>query len=148
MSRVMNAVRRFARTKDSGELFHEAQRRHVAFGEVQTVPQVAANPQLEFRNTFRAVDGFPEVRMPSPFAVVPRNAVSLAVRTRGPVLAGRAARGLEQPSFAAADVPRSLSSRVPRRPASHSRACASWTSRGCWPGRSRTASWATSVPTC
>ncbi len=69
MSRVMNAVRRFARTKDSGELFREAQRRHLAFGEVQTVPQVAANPQLEFRNTFPAVDGFPDVRMPSPFAV-------------------------------------------------------------------------------
>ena len=69
MSRVMDAVRRFARTKDSGELFREAQRRHLAFGEVQTVPQVAANPQLEFRNTFRAVDGFPAVRMPSPFAI-------------------------------------------------------------------------------
>ncbi len=59
----------FARTKDSGELFREAQRRHLAFGEVQTVPQVAANPQLEFRNTFRSVDGFPAVRMPSPFAI-------------------------------------------------------------------------------
>jgi crotonobetainyl-CoA:carnitine CoA-transferase CaiB-like acyl-CoA transferase len=68
MPRVMSAARRFARTKDSGELFREAQRRHLAFGEVQTVPQVVTNPQLEFRNTFRAVDGFPDVRMPSPFA--------------------------------------------------------------------------------
>ena len=53
MPRVMTAIRRFARTKDSGELFLEAQRRHIAFGEVQTVAQVAANPQYEFRGTFR-----------------------------------------------------------------------------------------------
>jgi crotonobetainyl-CoA:carnitine CoA-transferase CaiB-like acyl-CoA transferase len=66
--RVMNAVKRFARTKDSGELFLEAQRRHIAFGEVQTVAQVAANPQYEFRGTFRAVDGFEQVRLPGPYA--------------------------------------------------------------------------------
>ena len=68
MPRVMNAIRRFALTKDSGELFLEAQRRHIAFGEVQTVAQVVANPQYEFRGTFRAVDGFQQVRMPGPFA--------------------------------------------------------------------------------
>ncbi len=66
--RVMNAIRRFARTKDSGELFHEAQRRHIAFGEVQTIAQVATNPQYEFRGTFRSVDGADGVRMPGPFA--------------------------------------------------------------------------------
>ena len=49
MPRVMNAIKRFALTKDSGELFLEAQRRHIAFGEVQTVAQVAENPQYEFR---------------------------------------------------------------------------------------------------
>ena len=68
MPRVMNAIRRFAATKDSGELFHEAQRRHVAFGEVQTVAQVAANPQYQHRGTFRAVDGFPSARLPGPIA--------------------------------------------------------------------------------
>jgi len=68
MPRVMNAIRRFAATKDSGELFHEAQRRHVAFGEVQTVAQVAENPQYEFRGTFRAVEGFSAARLPGPFA--------------------------------------------------------------------------------
>lgn len=68
MPRVMSAMKRFALTKDSGELFHEAQRRHVAFGEVQTVAQVAINPQYEYRGTFRAVDGFDEVRMPGPYA--------------------------------------------------------------------------------
>jgi crotonobetainyl-CoA:carnitine CoA-transferase CaiB-like acyl-CoA transferase len=68
MPRVMNAIKRFALTKDSGELFQEAQRRHIAFGEVQTVSQVATNPQYEFRETFRSVEGFDQVRMPSPFA--------------------------------------------------------------------------------
>jgi len=68
MPRVMNAIRRFARTKDASELFHEAQRRHIAFGEVQTVAQVVTNPQYEFRKTFRAVEGAEAVRMPGPFA--------------------------------------------------------------------------------
>ncbi len=68
MPRVMAAIKRFARTKDSGELFHEAQRRHIAFGEVQTVPQVAQNPQYEHRGTFRAVEGVPAVQMPGPYA--------------------------------------------------------------------------------
>jgi crotonobetainyl-CoA:carnitine CoA-transferase CaiB-like acyl-CoA transferase len=69
MPRVMNAIKRFALTKESGELFHEAQRRHIAFGEVQTVAQVATNPQYEFRGTFRPVEGFPGVRLPGPLAV-------------------------------------------------------------------------------
>ena len=68
MPRVMAAVKRFALTKDSGELFAEAQRRHIAFGEVQTVAQVAANPQYEHRGSFRPVESFPDVRMPGPFA--------------------------------------------------------------------------------
>ena len=68
MPRVMAAVKRFALTMDSGELFAEAQRRHIAFGEVQTVAQVAANPQYEFRGSFRRVEGHADVRMPGPFA--------------------------------------------------------------------------------
>ncbi len=66
--RVMNAIRRFCLTKDSGELFLEAQRRHIAFGEVQTVAQVVDNPQYEFRGSFRPVEGVEDVRMPGPFA--------------------------------------------------------------------------------
>jgi crotonobetainyl-CoA:carnitine CoA-transferase CaiB-like acyl-CoA transferase len=68
MPRVMNAIRRFALTKDSSELFLEAQRRHIAFGEVQTVAQVAEGPQYEFRGSFRPVEGFEQVRMPGPIA--------------------------------------------------------------------------------
>ncbi len=68
MPRVMAAVKAFALTMDSGELFAEAQRRHIAFGEVQTVAQVAANPQYEYRGSFRPVEGFADVRLPGPFA--------------------------------------------------------------------------------
>jgi crotonobetainyl-CoA:carnitine CoA-transferase CaiB-like acyl-CoA transferase len=68
MPRVMDAIKRFALTKHSGELFHEAQHRHVAFGEVQTVAQVASNPQHEYRGTFRPVEGFEQIRMPGPYA--------------------------------------------------------------------------------
>jgi crotonobetainyl-CoA:carnitine CoA-transferase CaiB-like acyl-CoA transferase len=66
--RVMNAIKRFVLTKDSSELFMEAQRRHIAWGEVQTVAQVAKNPQYEFRQSFRSVDGFEQVRLPGPIA--------------------------------------------------------------------------------
>ena len=68
MPRVMAAIKRFALTKDSGELFTEAQRRHVAFGEVQTIAQVAVNPQYEYRGSFRQVAGFDDIRVPGPFA--------------------------------------------------------------------------------
>lgn len=68
MGRVMAAFKRFARTRDSGEIFQRAQALHVAFGEVQTVAQVAANPQYEYRGTFREVSGAPGVRMPGPLA--------------------------------------------------------------------------------
>jgi crotonobetainyl-CoA:carnitine CoA-transferase CaiB-like acyl-CoA transferase len=68
MPRAMAAIKRFARTKDSGELFAEAQRRHIAFGEVQTIAQVAVNPQYAHRGSFRPTDGFPDVRTPGPYA--------------------------------------------------------------------------------
>ena len=69
MAEIMDAVSRFAATKPSGELFNEAQKRHIAFGEVQTVEQVAANPQYEHRGFFGDAtwDGSP-VRMPARLA--------------------------------------------------------------------------------
>lgn len=54
---VMDATRRFALTKDAGPLFLEAQSRHVAFGEVQSVAQVATNPQFEFRGFIHEIAG-------------------------------------------------------------------------------------------
>ena len=46
---LMAAIKRFCLTGDAGELFAEAQKRHIAFGEVQSVAQVAANPQFAHR---------------------------------------------------------------------------------------------------
>ena len=67
--RVMKTVAGFARTKDASQLFHAAQARKLAFGEVQSIAQVVENPQHEFRQFFRRVgwDG-PEVRIPGPVA--------------------------------------------------------------------------------
>jgi crotonobetainyl-CoA:carnitine CoA-transferase CaiB-like acyl-CoA transferase len=69
LSGMMDIVAEFAKTKDAGELFHAAQDRHIAFGEVQTVAQVAANPQHEFRRFFREVAwGGSKVVVPGPLA--------------------------------------------------------------------------------
>jgi crotonobetainyl-CoA:carnitine CoA-transferase CaiB-like acyl-CoA transferase len=66
---VMETIAGFARTMDAGELFREAQQRHIAFGEVQNVSQVAANPQHQFRGFFRSVDWpGPTVTIPGPVA--------------------------------------------------------------------------------
>ncbi len=67
--RVMRTVAGFAQTKDASSLFQAAQARKIAFGEVQSIAQVATNPQHEFRQFFRRVgwDG-PEVRIPGPVA--------------------------------------------------------------------------------
>ena len=48
--------------EDSGAVFEEAQRRHIAFGEVQTVAQVANNPQHAFRKFYETVSGTSVVR--------------------------------------------------------------------------------------
>ncbi len=66
---VMDVVAEFAKTMDAGALFHGAQDRRVAFGEVQTVAQVASNPQHLFRGFFRPVDwSGSEVIVPGPIA--------------------------------------------------------------------------------
>ncbi|MGH9006238.1 MAG: CoA transferase [Acidimicrobiales bacterium] len=69
LGRVMDTIGEFAKTKDAGELFHSAQERHIAFAEVQTVAQVATNPQHEYRRFFRPVDwAGPDVSIPGPIA--------------------------------------------------------------------------------
>ncbi len=66
---VMAVVGDFATTKDAGDLFKEAQSRHIAFAEVQSVSQVATNPQHEYRGFFRDTDwGGPKVTIPGPVA--------------------------------------------------------------------------------
>ena len=62
MPELMKAMKAFTLTKDADELFSEAQKRHIAFGEVQGVAQVATNPQFEFRNLYSDIpvpDGDP-----------------------------------------------------------------------------------------
>lgn len=69
LDKVMAVVTAFATTKEAGELFREAQARHIAFAEVQNVAQVAANPQHEHRGFFRKVDwDGPAVVLPGPVA--------------------------------------------------------------------------------
>lgn len=53
---LMALISRFCRTRDAGELFTEAQSRRVAFGEVQSVPQVVANPQFAHRGFLKLLD--------------------------------------------------------------------------------------------
>jgi len=69
LPRLMDVVAGFAATKDAGDLFEGAQARHIAFAEVQTVAQVASNPQHEFRGFLRSVDwGGSAVVLPGPVA--------------------------------------------------------------------------------
>jgi crotonobetainyl-CoA:carnitine CoA-transferase CaiB-like acyl-CoA transferase len=53
---IMAAVRSWVVDKDVDTLWWEAQSRHVAFGGVQTVEQVAGNPQFEYRRLFVPTD--------------------------------------------------------------------------------------------
>ncbi len=69
---LMAAMREFLLTDDAGTLWTEAQARHIAFGEVQSVAQAADNPQYSFRELYRTVPlastgGEPagEVRLPA-----------------------------------------------------------------------------------
>ncbi len=71
MPELMSAMKSFALTKDADELFAEAQKRHIAFGEVQSTAQVASNPQFEFRDLYSDIptpapgaDGEASVRGP------------------------------------------------------------------------------------
>ncbi|MEL6984055.1 MAG: CoA transferase, partial [Actinomycetota bacterium] len=53
---LMAAIEQFCLTGDASELFSEAQKRHIAFGEVQSVAQVAINPQFEHRQLYSDID--------------------------------------------------------------------------------------------
>ncbi|MCY4095845.1 MAG: CoA transferase [Gammaproteobacteria bacterium] len=48
--RMMDVIREWVATEDTEELFYKAQERHAPYGWVQTVSQVASNPQLEARS--------------------------------------------------------------------------------------------------
>ncbi len=66
---LMTALRAFAVELDATEVFEGGQARHVPFGEVLTVPEVASSPQHLARGFLRPVAGIgDEVRVPGPFA--------------------------------------------------------------------------------
>ena len=52
----------FALRHDAAWLFHEAQKRHIAWGQVQTVRDLEANQQLAFRGAFVSARDVPAVR--------------------------------------------------------------------------------------
>ncbi len=69
LNALMTALHAFAKDLDATEVFRGGQERHVPFGEVYTIPQVASCPQHEYRGYFRGVTGTPpEIRMPGPMA--------------------------------------------------------------------------------
>ena len=65
MDEVMATVKQFAATMDAGDLFTQAQDRHIAFGEVQTVAQLANNPQLEHRRFYHQISMEPGSDQPT-----------------------------------------------------------------------------------
>lgn len=124
MPELMAAIRAFAGTIDAGPLFTEAQARHIAFGEVQTVAQAAANPQFAFRQLYGDIElgGGETVRgpwrlvrftdtpiaVPAPPPAEPLDAASVAGRWEAAAqeAAGAEARaGAPGPSAAGSDGP-------------------------------------------
>lgn len=53
--RLMEVIREWVAAEDTEELFFKAQERHAPYGWVQTVGQVANNPQLEARSWWQAI---------------------------------------------------------------------------------------------
>jgi crotonobetainyl-CoA:carnitine CoA-transferase CaiB-like acyl-CoA transferase len=65
VAEIMQMISEWTLGHDASTLWEEAQRRHIAFGEVQSVAKVAQNPQFAHRGFFRDVDwDGPEVRRP------------------------------------------------------------------------------------
>lgn len=63
--RLMEVIREWVAAEDSEELFFKAQERHAPYGWVQTVAQVANNPQLEARSWWQSTT-VGERKVPSP----------------------------------------------------------------------------------
>ncbi|HSD11571.1 MAG TPA: CoA transferase, partial [Candidatus Binatia bacterium] len=67
LTRLMEPVRTWARTKSTHYVFTGGQERRLCFGEVLTPARAAALPQLSARNFFRCVDGAAQsVALPGP----------------------------------------------------------------------------------
>ena len=144
LNALMTALHSFAKDLDATEVFRGGQDRHVPFGEVYTIPQVASCPQHEHRGYFRSITGAPpEVKMPGPLARFSQTPCGPAMpppsEPESSPLKRCSTVGPLAPSQATAPP-------VIRRP-SRWRGSESSTSPMCWPARSSPGSWPISVPT-
>src|SRR5437870_9834477 len=88
MMRIEEAVAAFLRTRTKAEVYREGVRRRILVAPVATVADIAADPQLAFREYFRPVDDEvlgPSLRYPRPFA---RLSATALVGPRRPPEAG------------------------------------------------------------
>jgi crotonobetainyl-CoA:carnitine CoA-transferase CaiB-like acyl-CoA transferase len=111
LDEVIATMAAFALTEDAGTLFREAQERHIAWGEVQSVAQVAANPQHAYRGFFRRTGTDPAVTIPGPVAVFKRSGAPDAAAPNRAVSVEDLAREWE-----AAPVPETAADAAPGRP--------------------------------
>ncbi len=85
MVRIEEAVETFLRTRTKAEVYREGVRRRILIAPVATVADIAADPQLAFRDYFRPVEDpalGQTVRRPGPFARL--SATPLAEPRRSP----------------------------------------------------------------
>jgi len=71
LERIEEAVAAFLQTRTKAEVYREGVRRRILVAPVATVADIAADPQLAFREYFRPVDDEvlgPSLRYPGPFA--------------------------------------------------------------------------------
>src|SRR5438132_1575789 len=71
LERIEEAVAAFLHTRTKAEVYREGVRRRILVAPVATVADIAADPQLAFREYFRPVDDEvlgPSLRYPGPFA--------------------------------------------------------------------------------
>ena len=102
MAEIMDLISEWALGHDAAPLFEEAQGRHIAFGEVQSVPKVAANPQFEHRGFYEPVawDGPPSPPTGPPGPAAGHARPTAAGTGRRPLGARRDRGGVEPPAGA------------------------------------------------
>src|SRR5262249_7590323 len=87
MVRIEEAVEAFFRGRTKAEIYREGIRRRILVAPVATVADIAADPQLAFREYFRRVDDpalGTTARVPGPFARLSATPLADARRPPGP----------------------------------------------------------------
>ena len=85
VARMMEALRDWVATQDAEALFHAAQARHLPYGKVLGIPQVADNPQLAARQWWATYPGASTPAAPGPGAPYHFSATPWALRGEGDV---------------------------------------------------------------